>query len=358
MFNPVFIAMSTKAGEFQDAFQEVLSKLSEKERLVIARRSGIEGERQTLQEIGESFAITRERVRQIEDAGIKKIGRIIRSTKLFQVHKAGEKILSLNGGLMVRDKLLSLIIQDLKLDSDVNQQVLEILLQSDFSIQKSKPQLGVTTYFYFPEIQKKLIQEIHKEAVKILQKKRDVMECMALYETIKANLAPVYGKVEIALINSVLDVFHDLIKGEGKYIGLSKWKILNPSTLKDKAIYVLKKNKTPLHFVEIANHIASYFAEPVKVATIHNELIRNTEFVLIGRGIYVLKEWGYKPGTVIDMILDVLKKNGGAMSTEDIIARVLKLRKVKKSTIYMNLQNRGHIERVGRNMYGLKKGLE
>jgi len=258
---------------------------------------------------------------------------------------------------MVRDKLLSLIIQDLKLDEDVNRHVLEILLQSDFSIQKSKPQLGASTYFYFPEISKKLIQDVHREAGKILQKRKDVMERVALYDHIKANLVVTYPKIDIILVDSILDVFHDVIKGEEKYIGLAKWKILNPSTLKDKAVYILKRQKAPLHFVEIANAISTHFGEPVKVATIHNELIRNTEFVLIGRGIYVLKEWGYRPGTVLDMIVDVLKKTGGPMSTEDIIGKVLKLRKVKKSTIYMNLQNRSHIERVGRNMYGLKKSL-
>jgi hypothetical protein len=93
----------------------------------------------------------------------------------------------------------------------------------------------------------------------------------------------------------------------------------------------------------------------VKVATIHNELIRNNEFVLIWRWIYVLKEWGYKPGTVLDVIIDVFNKAKLPMSTEEIITKVLKVRQVKTSTIYMNLQNRKYIERVGRNMYQLKK---
>lgn len=92
----------------------------------------------------------------------------------------------------------------------------------------------------------------------------------------------------------------------------------------------------------------------MKVATIHNELIRNNEFVLIGRGIYVLKEWGYKPGTVLDVIMDIFSKAKTPLATEEIIARVLKTRKVKTSTIYMNLQNKQQIERVGRNMYQLK----
>ncbi len=109
-----------------------------------------------------------------------------------------------------------------------------------------------------------------------------------------------------------------------------------------------------MHFVDISNKISEYLGETVKVNTIHNELIRNEEFILIGRGIYALKEWGFKPGTVLDVITDILAKEGGPLSTEEIIKRVLKVRDVKKTTIYMNLQNKNVIERVGRNYYKLK----
>jgi hypothetical protein len=181
------------------------------------------------------------------------------------------------------------------------------------------------------------------------------MERASLYEMIKINLFASYGKIDTVLIDSVLDVFTDVIKGEERFIGLTKWKILNPGTLKEKAIYVMKKEKRPIHFVELSNLVSNYFSEAVKVATIHNELIRNSEFVLIGRGIYVLAEWGFKSGTVLDVITDILGKAKGSMITEEIISKVLKIRQVKRTTIYMNLQNRSYIERVGRNLYQLKK---
>ncbi len=312
-------------------------------------------EKETLQAIGNTYDITRERVRQIEDVGIKKIGRIIRSSALVYIQETAEKILTISGGLMTKDKLIRAIIEEIHIENNLNEGILEVIVQSDFNIQKSKPQIGTNTYFYTPDIQKKLIGAIHKEAVILLKKKGDIMETTALYEVIRANLAPSFGKIEISLIDGILDIFQELIKGEEKYIGLTKWKILNPSTLKDKAIYVFKKEKNPIHFVELANKISNYFGEPVKIATIHNELIRNNEFVLIGRGIYVLKEWGYKPGTVLDVILDIFHKTKAPLSTEEIIAKVLKTRKVKTSTIYMNLQNKQQIERVGRNIYQLKQ---
>ncbi len=340
--------------EVQNSFVLVLKWLTEKEQAVITRRIGLFGEKETLQAIGNDFGITRERVRQIEDVGIRKIGRIIKSSHLIDIQSSGEKILSMHGWLLTKDKLLSLVIQDVAIDPSVNKGIIEILLQSDFNIQKSKPQLNTNTYFFLPSINKKAIAEIYKEALKILKKRGDIIENSVLYEMIKINLFSQFGKLETLFIDSVLDIYLDIVKGEEKYVGLEKWKILNPATLKDKAIYILKKAKAPMHFVEIANAIANHFKEHVKVATIHNELIRNNEFILIGRGIYVLKEWGYKPGTVRDVILDIFQKAKTPLSTDEIITKVLKVRQVKTSTIYMNLQNRQYIERVGRNLYQLK----
>jgi Mn-dependent DtxR family transcriptional regulator len=184
-----------------------------------------------------------------------------------------------------------------------------------------------------------------------LKKKGDIMESAALYEAIHLALFAQFGNLWHVVLDSIMDIFLDIVKWEEKYVGLEKWKILNPATLKDKAIYVLKKNKEPLHFLDIASAITEKFGEPVKISTIHNELIRNGEFILIGRGIYVLKEWGYKDGTVLDVILEIFKKATGPLSTEEITSRVLKVRQVKVTTIYMNLQNKKHIERVGRNLY-------
>lgn len=342
--------------EILSHFDQVLSSLSEKERNVIERRIGLKGQRETLQSIGNSFspAITRERVRQIEDAGIKKVGRIIKATELASIQEKAREILSLHGDVMTRDKLIGAIIKELSLSQEINSYILEVIVQSDYEILKSKPKLGTRTYFHTPKITRKQVESVYKDALKVLKKKKDVMEKTDLYSTVLENIKSELGNLNTVFIDSVLDIFEDIVKGEETLIGLTRWKILNPKTLKDKAIYVMKKEKVPMHFVDISNKISDYLGEAVKVNTIHNELIRNEEFILIGRGIYALKEWGFKPGTVLDVISDILTKEGGALSTEEIIKRVLKVRDVKKTTIYMNLQNKKIIERVGRNYYQLK----
>lgn len=341
----------------QTLFTEVLGSLSDKEKKVIERRVWINGEKETLQSIGNSFkpAITRERVRQIEDAGIKKIGRIIKATDLTVIQDKAKEVLKLHGGLLTKDRLVNAIIQTLDLEPEINHSIIETIVHSDFDITKSKPKLGVRTYFHLPNLNKKAIDPIHKEALKYLTKKKDVIDQEELYGFVIDTLKSKFPGLTIILIDSILEVFEDIIKGEETLIGLTKWKILNPKTLKDKAIYIMKKERVPMHFIDISNKITEYLGDVVKVNTIHNELIRNEEFVLIGRGIYALKEWGFKSGTVLDVIVEILKKNDGPMSTEAIVNKVLKVRNVKKTTIYMNLQNKKTIERVGRNYYQLKK---
>lgn len=338
--------------QIETSFSDILKSLSDKEKIVLENRVWLSWARLTLQSIWNTFtpSITRERVRQIEDSGIKKLWRIIKNTDLVLIQEKALELINLNGWLIWKTKLVNELIKDLKLSSNINSFIIETIIQADYEILKSKPKLGTETYFHTPKINKLAVEKIHKEAIQILKKRKDVMEQISLYEQVKNNLI---DSVSITLINSVMDIFDDIVTGEKNLIGLEKWKILNPKTLKDKAIYIMKREKVPMHFVDISNKITEYLGEKVKVNTIHNELIRNEEFVLIGRGLYALKEWGFKSGTVIDVITDIIKKKGEAMSTEDIIKSVLKVRDVKKTTIYMNLQNRNIIKRVWRNYYDL-----
>lgn len=341
-----------------NTFEEVLKTLSLKEKDVISKRVWLYSEKETLQNIWNSFSpsITRERVRQIEDAWIKKIWRIIKATTLVGIQEFTKKLLEEEWWLLTRDKLINKIIKWYNLDENINSSIIETIIQSDFDIVKSKPKLWTRTYFYLPKISKKTIDLVYKEAISILKKKKDVMEKINLFEMVKINLKK--PELKNSFIDNVLESYEDIVFWEETLIWLEKWKILNPKTLKDKAVYILRKEKIPMHFVSIANNISKINDEKVKVNTVHNELIRNQEFVLVWRWIYALKDWGiYKPGTVLDVIVDILKKNKDPMTTEEIVNKVLKVRKVKNTTIYMNLQNKSIISRVWRNYYALKDSL-
>ena len=338
------------------SFEEILVSLSEKEKNVIERRVGLKWEKETLQSIWNSFSpvITRERVRQIEESGIRKIWRIIKASILTEIQSKWLEFIKINWGLVARDSLINYLIKELNLEKDINKSVLETIMQSDFDILKSKQKLGCKIYFYLSKISRYNVDVIHKEAIKVLKKKKDVIEKEELFKIVSENLKDLRG-ISAPLVGSVLELFDDIIFWEDNLVWLTKWKILNPKTLKDKAVYILKKEWTPMHFVDIANKIIEVLEDNVKINTIHNELIRNEDFVLIGRGIYALREWWFKPGTVLDVISSILEKRNEPMSTEEIVKEVLKIRDVKETTIYMNLQNRQVIERVWRNFYQLKQ---
>ena len=338
------------------SFEEILVSLSEKEKNVIERRVWLKWEKETLQSIWNSFSptITRERVRQIEESGIRKIWRIIKASILTDIQEKWIEFVKMSWGLASRDSLVNYLIKELNLEKDINKGVLETIVQSDFDILKSKQKLGCKIYFYLSKISRYNVDVIHKEAIKVLKKKKDVIEKEELFKIVSENLKDLRG-ISAPLVGSVLELFDDIIFWEDNLVWLTKWKILNPKTLKDKAVYILKKEWTPMHFVDIANKIIEVLEDNVKINTIHNELIRNEDFVLIGRGIYALREWWFKPGTVLDVISSILEKRNEPMSTEEIVKEVLKIRDVKETTIYMNLQNRQVIERVWRNFYQLKQ---
>ena len=338
------------------SFEEILISLSEKEKNVIERRVWLKWEKETLQSIWNSFSptITRERVRQIEESGIRKIWRIIKASILTDIQEKWIEFVKMSWGLASRDSLVNYLIKELNLEKDINKGVLETIVQSDFDILKSKQKLGCKIYFYLSKISRYNVDVIHKEAIKVLKKKKDVIEKEELFKIVSENLKDLRG-ISAPLVGSVLELFDDIIFWEDNLVWLTKWKILNPKTLKDKAVYILKKEWTPMHFVDIANKIIEVLEDNVKINTIQNELIRNEDFVLIGRGIYALREWWFKPGTVLDVISSILEKRNEPMSTEEIVKEVLKIRDVKETTIYMNLQNRQVIERVWRNFYQLKQ---
>ncbi|MCG3775340.1 MAG: RNA polymerase sigma factor SigA [Nitrospira sp.] len=59
----------------RELLSQLLGRLSERKREVLERRFGLKGDAETLQEIGVSFKVTRERVRQIEKKALRELGR-------------------------------------------------------------------------------------------------------------------------------------------------------------------------------------------------------------------------------------------------------------------------------------------
>ncbi|OYW85905.1 hypothetical protein B7Z17_01470, partial [Candidatus Saccharibacteria bacterium 32-49-10] len=142
--------------------------------------------------------------------------------------------------------------------------------------------------------------------------------------------------------------------------GLTKWPTVNPKNIRDKIYVILAENKSPMHFSEIADAIkeSDFKRKNVTTQAIHNELIKDKRFVLIGRGIYALDSWGYSKGTVADIISDILKDASEPLHRDEIVKRVLKSRQVKETTILLNLQSKPQFKRVAKATYGLAEAVK
>ena len=155
-------------------------------------------------------------------------------------------------------------------------------------------------------------------------------------------------------IKAIVSISKLLATLNGVY-GLAKWPAVNPKNIRDKIFVILEGRKEPMHFSDIAKEIADsdFKRKNVTVQAIHNELIKDDRFVLIGRGIYALSSWGYKKGTISDIIKSILEKSTTPLTREEIVKQVLKTRKVKETTILLNLQNKKLFKKVDKNSYTL-----
>ena len=197
------------------------------------------------------------------------------------------------------------------------------------------------------------VKYVSSQLVNALHKHGNVKSVDLLHEDLKPKLEN--ASFGLNSLKSLIDIDKRLTLLEDDLVGLMEWRHVHPRTLRDKILYVLRQEEEPLHFNDIAERIgqAAFDARKVNVQAVHNELIRHENFILIGRGIYALSEWGYKKGTVSDVIEAILKEKG-ELAQDEIVDAVLSRRQVKKITVLLALKNGGQFERTGRKRYRLK----
>lgn len=334
----------------QNLLNDLFIILTDKEKTVITKRFALDNRpKQTLEKIGKTFFVTRERVRQIESSALKKLQRNILNTKLNIINRAVMEIMEENGGLLSETVIISKVLNKIFHTSPVDGQIIRLAMTVNPELKKVESPRFFKNFWFDKDISEKSIKDVANLAYKILKKNGDIVEERAVIS--KVNNLINDKNISPARIASVLDV--DLrFKKIGTKWGLMQWRHVNPKSIRDKANIILKKTKEPLHFVEIANKIASssFDKKSVTVQAVHNDLIRYSEFVLVGRGLYALKEWGYESGTVADVIAKILQEEG-PISKKEIVEKVLAQRDVKVGTISLNLQKSQAFVRVGRAVY-------
>ncbi len=321
----------------------------EREKEIISRRFGLEGTKETLEQIGDMLSITRERVRQLEKAILIRL-RIGSEEGQIPELAAAEKIIIRNLTEMGRiasipelaDKIYGRTTTateraELSFIGDISA-ALTIVEEND----RYQASIGIAEYG-----DEKTIKSKVDDIVAVIKKNKAPMTLDELDSQLSGYEHPDHIRA-VASISKQLANLNNLW-------GLAKWPTVNPKNIRDKIYVVLKNKKEPMHFADIAEAIkeSNFKRKNVTIQAIHNELIKDSRFVLIGRGIYALDSWGYSKGTVSDIITDILKKAETPLTREEIVKQVLHARKVKETTILLNLQNKRLFKKVDKNSYTL-----
>lgn len=326
--------------------QDILGSIErEREREIVARRFGLFDRKETLEQIGELLGITRERVRQLEKVVMTKLRQSgaelphiaeVEQAVLAQLEQSGEaaRITALSDALTA---------ENTRTDQSRLAFLTELcpgvsVVSEDDNFYQAAGVAGTHD-----------TAEIKKEVTAIVDA---VAKAGAPVES--KDLAKVTGLKSNDYVAALASTSKKLATLNGRW-GLVKWPTVNPKNIRDKIYVILSENGKHMHFNEISEAIkeSDFKRKDVTTQAIHNELIKDKRFVLIGRGIYALKEWGYSKGTVADIITDVLKKANEPLHRDEIVKRVLESRFVKETTILLNLQSKPQFKRVAKATYEL-----
>ncbi len=322
----------------ENFIENLLSVLNPKQKSVLAKRFGLEGKKETLQEIGNSLGITRERVRQIENQGLEKIRKEAREHLRDLVEMARRHLESVGG--VREDQMFIKEVQKLADAGDspnLGNKIRFFFFAAGEPLY-SRETPSTKNFWYLASEAKSRLEEVVEKMLRIC--KTEDKEKI-LYD--KKFLSEIANLSEINLL-SISKKFGWNAFGD---FGLASWPEITPKNIRDKAYLAVRKHGKPLHFEEIADVIyeKGVSARPVNVQTVHNELIKDKRFVLVGRGIYGLREHGYEEGTVKDVIATLIKTHG-PLEAKRVIGLVNERRLLRENTILLNLQNRKNFRRL------------
>lgn len=326
-----------------------LSVLPKRAQDVIVKRYGLgtEPKKLTLEAIGETYGITRERVRQIENfalATMRKSDAFKEQSPAFEELRSA--MLSM-GAVVPEQEFLGAIGSDKSLQNHVH---FLLVLGEQFSKHKEDED-----FEHRWSTDAEVAEKVHDSLRKLYSSLSDeeLIEEAKMIDRFLSHLKDISEEFKN---EEILRRWLTLSKKIGKN-PLGEWGVASSPNVsargvRDYAFLVLRKHGSPMHFTEVARAISEHFEKRAHIATTHNELIKDKRFVLVGRGLYALSEWGYSTGVVRDVIADVLKKSG-PLSREEIVEKVMRERYVKPNTILVNLQNPKYFKKSKEGKYAL-----
>ncbi len=344
--------------ELKNIIKYLLETINDREREIIRLRHGLEqDDKHTLEDIGSKYNVTRERVRQIEKATLKKLKKVDGiSEKLKPIEQAVMGIIEKFGGAL-HEGFLRKELAKANPGSELNKNSLNFVLMQFLGDRLStiENHEKVHNIWRLPNVSTEQIAKKVEEIEDIVAKANHPLKVEEILEGLRVNYPESATISDPEVIEAYLDMAKNLEKNPFGEWGFVHWDTVALKKMSDKVYLVLQKAGKPLHFTEIAEEINKLGVDKKQAnpATIHNELILNKRYVLVGRGIYALTEWGFAPGVVSDVIAQVLKEAKKPLTKEEIADEVLRHRLVKRSTVFLSLMNKNLFTKLSDGKYQL-----
>jgi len=341
--------MATLSFKPKQVTKKITSHLQDRTRDVIMSRFGLDSDakQKTLEEIGKKYGITRERVRQIEEVALN----LIKKSEAFKGEQAVfdelKQLVHSLGSIVAEHELLPHVSKDKATQNHIN---FYLVLGDSFKKHREDDHFHVRW-----SVNDEMAGKVH-ESLRKLYSSLDDEDLVPESEIIKKffdhmkDVSDQYRNEEMA--KRWLSMSKKVSKNPLGEWGKTNSPNVRTRGVKDYAFLVMRRHGSPMHFREVADSISKVFGKKTHYATCHNELIKDSRFVLVGRGLYALAEWGYKTGVAREVIRDILKKEG-PLSKEDVVSRVMKERYFKKNTVLVNLVNPKYFKKNKNGLYSI-----
>ncbi len=335
---------------FQKTAKAIMQKLNVRAKKIIASRFGLDNnEIETLDSIGKTYGITRERVRQIIQEAVNKIKKESQESELFQ--EAEELLrftINKKYGIIAKDKLV-----DAVAEHDNEKAFVNFVIDCSDKLQEFEKRNELKKVIFAKDFNLNNWKNTKKSIQDFLNKEKKTFSAQDFFNEYSNQ---VDHNMTLEHFFCWLDASHEIIENVFGKWGLSHWHDITPKSTRQKAHLVVKEIGKPLHFKKISalidKHNLNKKDKTTHPQTVHNELIKDDRFVLVGRGIYALRKWGHKDGTVKDVVEEILGKSNKPLTRDEIVQKVLAIRKVRPTTVVINLNN--FFQKIGDDKYGLK----
>ncbi len=347
-----------KEVNINGAISRLLGGLEKRQKDVLEKRYGLVSNRSlTLAAVGKSYDITRERVRQIEALALTAVREKMRhdpDIKAFLV--AAEEHLKKTGGIHREDVLLKEL-KTIFIDKTADQDFMptaRFILEASDRFDYGREDDDWHPHWFATKADQKKAKVFVDDLAKSLRAEKDTVLAGGKFDEYLAKVI-LSHKLPESVARHYLLVSKKFAVNHFGETGLSEWPEIEPRTARDWAYLVIKKEKRPIHFVELSSLIAKLrHDKKTNPQTVHNELIKDDRFVLVGRGIYGLREFNLLPGTAKEVIAHFLKEHG-PLKAPELTKIILQERIFKEGTILINLQNKKYFKKLPDGRYTLSE---